>query len=184
MKPHEVLGVSPKASKVEVTRMYRILAYIYHPDRFAEAADDVRIEAERRMAELNRAYEMARRGRQEEVTASATSDERAHAERMATARNQPTWQQVSRERAKAEAAARQEREARERAMTNGQARQRPKTGRASSPVMAGAGEAVHTGKVYCRGCRSVQWLPEDWREQLAQFDFFCSVCDRLILSRG
>lgn len=184
MKPWEILGVSSRATRTEITRAYRVLAYIFHPDRFVDSPDDVKAEAEKRMAELNKAYELARKGRQEEVSFQAPVDERAHAQRMAYANNQPTWQQIMRDRSKAEAQAKQQREARERAMTNGQARSRPKSGKRSGSVMAGAGEAVHTGKVVCRGCRSMQWLPEDWREQLARVDFHCSVCDKLILSRG
>jgi DnaJ-class molecular chaperone len=183
MKPWEVLGVSPKATRVEITRAYRVLAYIFHPDRYADSPPEVQHEAERRMAQVNKAYELAKRGRQEEVTFKMGGDERAHAQRVAMARNQPAWQDVVRQRAKAEAQAKQVREARERAMTNGQARIRPKS-RSGQSVMAGMGEALHTGKLYCRGCRSVQWLPEDWRSMLAANDFFCSVCDRLILSRG
>ena len=182
MKPWEVLGVSPKASRAEITQAYRTLAYIFHPDRFADAPPAVKDEAERRMAMVNKAYELAKRGRKEDVTFTLTSDETAHRERVARARAQPTWQQQVRERARAEARAKQMREARERAMTNGQARPRPKN-RNGPSVMAGIGEAVHTGKLYCRGCKSIQWLPADWRVQLDYTDFYCSICDRLILAR-
>ena len=181
MKPWEVLGVSPKASKLEITSAYRTLAYIFHPDRFVDAPEAVREEAQRRMAQLNKAYDLCKRGSKEDLSYKLTVDERAHEERLARARNQPTWQQQVRERAKAEGQAKARREARERAMTNGQARPRPKRGGPS--VLAGIGEAVHTGKLYCRGCRSIQWLPPEWRSQLDNTDFYCSVCDRLILAR-
>jgi curved DNA-binding protein CbpA len=182
VKPWEVLGVSPRASKLEITTAYRTLAYIFHPDRFVDAPDAVREEAQRRMAQLNKAYDLCKRGSKEELTYKVTVDERAHEERVARARNQPTWQQQVRERARAEGRAKAMREQRERAMTNGQARPRPKRGSGPS-VLAGIGEAVHTGKLYCRACKSIQWLPSEWREQLDYTDFYCSVCDRLILAR-
>jgi DnaJ-class molecular chaperone len=182
MKPWEVLGVSPRATRAEITAAYRTLAYIFHPDRFADAPQAVRDEAQRRMAQANKAYDLAKRGQQQDVTFTLAADEAAHRDRVARARSQPTWQQQVRERAKAEAKAKQMREARERAMTNGQARARPKS-RNSPSVMSGIGEAVHTGKLYCRGCKSIQWLPQEWRAQLDNTDFYCSVCDRLILAR-
>ena len=184
MKPWEVLGLSQKATRAEITTAYRTLAYIFHPDRFVDAPDPVRDEAQRRMAQLNKAYDLAKRGKKDEVTYNIVADERAAAEREARARAQPAWQDVVRERARAEAKAKQDREARERAMTNGQARPRPKPKVRNGPaVMSGAGEAVHTGKLYCRGCKSIQWLPAEWREMLESTDFYCSVCDKLILSR-
>ena|SRR5205085_1029839 len=185
MKPWEVLGVTPKATRAEITTAYRTLAYIFHPDRFGEAPDPVKDEAQRRMAQLNQAYDLAKRGRPDEVSYSIQTDERAAAEREKVARAQPAWQDVVRQRARDEAKAKEERESRERAMTNGQAKTRPKgRTRGNRPsVMAGSGEAVHTGKIPCRGCHSIQWLPPEWREMLDTTDFFCSVCDRVILSR-
>lgn len=182
MKSWEVLGVSAKANKAQITQAYRTLAYIFHPDRFVDAPPNVQEEAARRMAEVNKAYDLLRKGRKDDVTFTLSVDERVHAQRVAHAHAQPAWNQVVRERAKAEAKAKQVREARERAMTNGQARARPKNPRQGS-VMAGMGEALHTGKLYCRGCQSIQWLPPDWRAQLDRLDFFCSVCDKVILSR-
>ena len=184
MKPWEVLGVSPKATRAEITTAYRTLAYIFHPDRFIDAPPAVREEAQRRMVQLNKAYDMAKKGARVDVGKPLVTNEREAAEREARARAQPAWQHVVRERARAEARAKAEREARERAMTNGQAIPRPKPKVRQGPsVMAGIGEAVHTGKIYCRGCKSIQWLPEGWREDLATTDFYCSVCQRLILSR-
>ncbi|MEW6154768.1 MAG: J domain-containing protein [Actinomycetota bacterium] len=184
MKPWEVLGVPQRATRAEITTAYRTLAYIFHPDRFVDAPDPVKDEAQRRMAQLNKAYDLAKRGRKDEVTYNIVADERAAAERMARARAQPAWQDVVRERARAEAKAKQEREARERAMVNGQARSRPKPKVRNGPsIMAGAGEAVHTGKIFCRSCKSIQWLPAEWREALTTTDFYCSVCDKIILSR-
>jgi curved DNA-binding protein CbpA len=185
MKPHEVLGVSPRASKTEITTAYRTLAYIFHPDRFIDAPPAVKEEAQRRMVQLNKAYDMAKKGAgRVDVGKPLVTDQREAAEREARARAQPAWQQVVRERARAEARAKAEREARERAMTNGQAIPRPKPRVRQGPsVMAGIGEAVHTGKIFCRGCKSIQWLPEGWRESLGTTDFYCSVCERLILSR-
>ncbi|MFN2503485.1 MAG: DnaJ family molecular chaperone [Acidimicrobiales bacterium] len=182
MKPWEVLGVSPRASKPEITTAYRALAYIFHPDRFQDAPEQVQEVAQQRMAQLNKAYDLIKKGAKDDVSFKLAHDERAHAERMERARSQPTWQQQNRERAKAEGRAREMREARERAMTNGQARPRPKA-RNGPAILAGIGEAVHTGKLYCRGCKSIQWLPPEWRVQLDYTDFYCSVCDRLILAR-
>lgn len=184
MKPWEVLGVSPKATRAEITQAYRTLAYIFHPDRFTDAPPAVQAEAQRRMAQVNKAYDLAKRGKASagDVAFTVTVDEAAHKARMAAARAQPTWQQQVRERARAEAHAKKLREERERAMANGQARARPKN-RNGPTVMAGIGEAVHTGKLYCRGCKSIQWLPQEWRVQLDNTDFYCSICDRLILAR-
>ena len=54
---YAILGVSPDASPDEVKRAYRRCAHIYHPDRFRDAPEDLRLEAERRMRGLNEAYE-------------------------------------------------------------------------------------------------------------------------------
>jgi DnaJ domain len=51
--PYALLGVAPGASERELARAYRRAAKRWHPDR---AGDD----SARRMAELNRAYEIAR----------------------------------------------------------------------------------------------------------------------------
>lgn len=55
--PYEVLGVAPDSSSAEIRQAYRRLADIYHPDRLQKAAPDVQAEGNRRMFELNLAYE-------------------------------------------------------------------------------------------------------------------------------
>jgi curved DNA-binding protein CbpA len=55
-RAYEILGVDATASDAQVRAAYRRLAQIYHPDRFGTAPNDIRQEAERRMAELNAAF--------------------------------------------------------------------------------------------------------------------------------
>lgn len=62
LAPYEVLGVSPSATPAEVTAAYKVLAQIFHPDRFNGAPESVQREAEVRMKSLNEAYSFARRG--------------------------------------------------------------------------------------------------------------------------
>ena len=59
--PLDVLGVRPGAAPEEVTAAYRTLAKRWHPDRATGDARRAR-EAERRMAEINAAYEALREG--------------------------------------------------------------------------------------------------------------------------
>jgi hypothetical protein len=54
MDPHAVLGLQPGASRDEVAAAYRALAKRWHPDRGGGA------DAERRMAEINGAYDLLR----------------------------------------------------------------------------------------------------------------------------
>jgi hypothetical protein len=54
MDPYAVLGVAPDAGERDVTAAYRELAKRWHPDRGAGA------ERERRMAEINAAYDLLR----------------------------------------------------------------------------------------------------------------------------
>lgn len=59
--PYVMLGLSRSASSAEITEAYRTLAQIYHPDRYSDASDRVRAEANKRMQALNAAYEQVKR---------------------------------------------------------------------------------------------------------------------------
>ena len=174
MTPYEVLGISPKAKPAEITAAYRVLAQIFHPDRFAGAPAAVQKEAERRMGEVNDAYSFFRNGSSGENSVSRT--------RAARAAAATPWHEVVRGRAQAEARAKEMRRAREERATQGKAVGRPKTGGAKL-ALAGMGEALHTNKITCRECKSIQWLPDGWRDGLDVTDFYCSICSRLILAR-
>jgi hypothetical protein len=65
MDPYAVLGVAPGSAEKEIAAAYREAAKRWHPDR-AGGAD-----AERRMAEINAAYDLVRAARQHEATAGA-----------------------------------------------------------------------------------------------------------------
>lgn len=56
--PYKVLGVSPSATEEEITQAYRKLAKKYHPDLHPGDKD-----AERKMQEINAAYEMLKKGK-------------------------------------------------------------------------------------------------------------------------
>lgn len=59
----KVLGVEPGASRAEVSAAYKQKARMYHPDRVATLAPEVREAAEIRMKEINAAYgQLKRRG--------------------------------------------------------------------------------------------------------------------------
>jgi preprotein translocase subunit Sec63 len=58
--PHEVLGVEPDASAQEIRQAYQELMRKYHPDRVANAADELRDLAHQRSKEINAAYEAMR----------------------------------------------------------------------------------------------------------------------------
>ena len=54
MKPYELLGIAPTATKAEVRNAYRDLARRWHPDRFMEGPE--RDWANEKMAQINAAY--------------------------------------------------------------------------------------------------------------------------------
>lgn len=59
--PYEVLEVSPGATTEEVRAAYRRKVQQYHPDKVAELGPEIREVAERRMKEINAAYEELKR---------------------------------------------------------------------------------------------------------------------------
>ena len=59
--PYEVLGVRRGASKDEIISRYRELVRQYHPDKVTHMAPEFREVAERRMKEINAAYDALKR---------------------------------------------------------------------------------------------------------------------------
>ncbi|MFT3806998.1 DnaJ domain-containing protein [Arenimonas sp.] len=55
--PYAVLGVSVSSSDEEIEQAWRRKMSEYHPDRVANAADEIRALAETRAREINSAYE-------------------------------------------------------------------------------------------------------------------------------
>lgn len=187
MTPYDVLGLSPQASDAEVTAAYRSLALIFHPDRFIDCSEDVRQEAERRMIRLNDAYAVLKRSGGARRRAWSTwrdqggSGPEANTSAGGTIPGVP-WEQSAYQRAEQARRAERERRAREQQSKNGAAIERQKPKQPLPLVVAGLGEALFTNKFRCRGCGSVQWLPDGWKDRLSQSDFFCSVCERLLLA--
>jgi hypothetical protein len=53
----KILGVGDNASEAEISAAYRRLAQMYHPDKVAGLAPEFQTPADRRMKEINAAYE-------------------------------------------------------------------------------------------------------------------------------
>ncbi len=187
--PYEILGLSPTASPLEITAAYRILAQIYHPDRLQSAPGNVQEEAARRMRELNEAYAFASKGTPTGRNFGRTNGYRPPATRQPS--QQPpksrwadiSFEQAQRERARAAAEADAAKRQREAAAVNGNAVARMKPRTKMPVVVAGMGEALVSNKIPCKGCSSIQWLPQGWKDTLSDTIYFCSICDRLLLCR-
>ncbi len=60
----QTLGIDPTVDGRAIRAAFVRIARIYHPDRFADQPEDVRLEAERRMKEASAAYELLRASNQ------------------------------------------------------------------------------------------------------------------------
>ena len=190
--PYEVLGISPSASPEEVGTAYKILAQIFHPDRFRDYPEAVQRVAESRMRSLNEAYSAAKRGhlshqpastnaRHSRPTAAWDAGSSAGARRW----DGVSWDDAQKARAAAMTKDNEAKAATVRAKRNGQAIVRSRSVEPSrNSFLNGLGLARVTNNIVCIGCDSVQWLPPGWRELLDDSAFFCSICDRIILARG
>jgi curved DNA-binding protein CbpA len=56
-----VLDVSPSADNETIRRAWQRLVSQYHPDKLEGVAPELRAQADRRLREINRAYEELRR---------------------------------------------------------------------------------------------------------------------------
>ena len=55
--PYRAFNLTSEASDAEVDQAYRRLISQYHPDKMAGAAEDLRLQAEKKAGEINAAYE-------------------------------------------------------------------------------------------------------------------------------
>lgn len=55
--PWRILGISPGATRTEITRAYREQLKRYHPDRVADLGEELQALAHRKALDLRRAYE-------------------------------------------------------------------------------------------------------------------------------
>ena len=55
--PYRVFGLTSDASDAEIDQAYRRLISQYHPDKMAGAAEDLRLQAEKKAGEINAAYD-------------------------------------------------------------------------------------------------------------------------------
>lgn len=204
--PFVVLGIPPTASRKEITEAYRALAQQYHPDRHLDSSVRRRRHAERRMRELNEAYREAKRRPPPAVyrgtntvpnaalwlgTAPGTWARTARRSAVVTEEERRlSMSRIAEAATEHDARARVAREIRLQADQQagvGQARPRakPRSAHGARPakVLAGMGQALATGQMRCMGCRSLQTLPPGWQQRLADTDYTCSGCGRVMLAR-
>ena len=55
--PYRVFGLTPEASDAEIDLAWRRLISQYHPDKYLDAAPELRAQAEQRAREINAAYD-------------------------------------------------------------------------------------------------------------------------------
>ncbi len=208
---YEALGVSPNATRAQITEAYRNLVQIYHPDRHVDSPPHVRDEADRRMKELNEAYAILRQiapnsPRNLPPRPSGIANIRSAALWLGTAPGSwartarragtpgpdvrpaganATVARIAREHTVNTRVARERREELRRSVLNGDARPRPKPRNRAGPhkVMAGMGLALSTNEVTCSRCRSIQRLPPGWSHRLDDTDYYCCFCDQVVMAR-
>lgn len=56
-QPYRVFGLTREASDAEIDLAYRRLISQYHPDKYADAAPELRAQAEKKAREINAAYD-------------------------------------------------------------------------------------------------------------------------------
>ena len=66
--PYRALGVTEDATQAEIDQAWRRLMSQYHPDKYANAAPELRRKAETRAREINGAYDRIRKLRDERPT--------------------------------------------------------------------------------------------------------------------
>jgi hypothetical protein len=182
LAPYEVLGVSPSATPAEVTAAYKVLAQIFHPDRFNGSPESVQKEAELRMKSLNEAYSFARRGHlMDRPPANGITNHTGGPGHVKWAG--VPWEEACRRRAQQAAKANADRLARDKAARSGNAVPVPRRGRVFPSKLTGLGLAEHTQNITCRNCRTLMWLPQGWKQRLADTVYFCSTCEQILLAR-
>lgn len=62
-KPYAVLGLTRQASWDQIRRAHRSLVSTLHPDRYVDADEAIRADAEKRVRDVNEAYSEIRRQR-------------------------------------------------------------------------------------------------------------------------
>jgi curved DNA-binding protein CbpA len=207
--PFKTLGIPHTSTPAEVTTAFRTLAKKYHPDKYQEKPERERLAAQKRMAELNEAYKLAReklsRGGGEDIygtrqrsrstpwegsdvgayarTARRTESSAARASRLAASRDQA--ERAAREHeTQARIFQRLRMDARKQAQYgDAVAKSKSRLVAKVPSTLAGAGQAVHTNELACRSCRTIQRLPRGWQDRLADTAFFCSSCDQVLLNR-
>jgi len=98
--PYDVLGIEPTNAIDEVRRAYRAQAQINHPDRYMDAPMDVRTAAERRMKQVNAAYDTLKvRLSSPSSSGPSKSDDQNSQERGAKEQKREAADREARERA-------------------------------------------------------------------------------------
>ena len=72
MNPYEVLGIKPGASQEEIKSAYRKLVKQYHPDQYRD--NPLQELAEKKLAEVNEAYQMLTNGNASSSSSSYSSN--------------------------------------------------------------------------------------------------------------